>query len=108
MKFFGLTIEKIDDPQTSTAERDQNLIAKLRSLQSGRVKITIHNGSPTYLDVYQAVFIEGAIPAVQVTNEELTMLKLIKVIGHGVLETNINFGIWDGSLGTDTHIKYQL
>lgn len=107
MKFFGLQLGKIDAPQ-STAERDQNLIAKLRSLQSGRVRITIHGGVPTYCDVYNAVFIEGVIPAVPLTNEELTMLKLIRVIGHGELETNINFGIWDGNLGPSTHIKYQL
>ena len=109
MSWFNKKLE--DLPTVTPAEREENLISTLRGYQSGLAKVTIENGVPVKLRVYDALKLEGSTPNLPVTAEEILMLRVIKEIYFGELVTNISstlgFGMWQG-IHPETYIQHLL
>lgn len=106
MNVFGKnTQEQVITRQPTTKERE--LIRRLRSLESGRVKINIVATEPQTAKVFQAKVTEDVSNALM-TNEELELLKIVRYIENGNLSIQVVQGSWTGEILKGTYIQWKF
>lgn len=90
-------------------ESEQELITRLRTLESGKIDITVVGGEPTKALVYNEKYTSTPIPSTDPPTElESLLISIIRQRDFGQVSIGIVSGFWNGVLLDDSFTSWLL
>lgn len=104
---FFFNKQPTDNQNRPPSQNEERLILELRKLSSADVEIGLSDSQPNQVKLFNTSFLD--IPSDnEITNEELTLLQVLRFMKFGMAKIHVESGQWTGELLPETHITVKF